>query len=374
MTLLDHYYSLSAFAYILSGVFFAVVRWFHVCHPYKARDEYYHPDRRLFAVFFSLTVILYPYVLHPGNPDAWFLMKSFFPLCHLYITAVLILNYFGTVKHWHRWRTAAVMLAVPIFSLLGVLFVKSVLGGDPWSAMMLRVLWIAVVFLGVVAAVFCFYSIKKLMFWLQQQNESDYLSNPDDFPTVFARKLMAVPYCVMIVSWGVFFADSKGVMALLNILLVVFNVSLLLIALHTKRQKSPFSWLEEIECGVPVAQSNAEVNEKQTKDKCATISDEKVAMIVKEIKTYVEEKRQFLNPHLTVVDVADNCGYGRTYVSQVLSSEMGGFFNYVNSLRLQYARQYREEHPLATQDEVACASGFTSRQTYYAVRRRMNQK
>lgn len=43
---------------------------------------------------------------------------------------------------------------------------------------------------------------------------------------------------------------------------------------------------------------------------------------------------------------ADNpCSTCRTYIARVFATEFGGFFNYVNSLRLNYADTYRKEHP-----------------------------
>ena len=80
MPLFDHYLSLAAFAYILSALFFAAVRWFHVCQPYQKQVDYYFPGRRVVVFFNLLTLITFPYVLWPSSPDAWLLVKSYFPL------------------------------------------------------------------------------------------------------------------------------------------------------------------------------------------------------------------------------------------------------------------------------------------------------
>ena len=55
----------------------------------------------------------------------------------------------------------------------------------------------------------------------------------------------------------------------------------------------------------------------------------------------------------------------------VFKSELGGFFNYINNQRLDYADRYQKEHPNASIQEVALESGFGSRQTYYAVKRKL---
>lgn len=71
---------------------------------------------------------------------------------------------------------------------------------------------------------------------------------------------------------------------------------------------------------------------------------------------------------------ADNpCSTCRTYIARVFATEFGGFFNYVNSLRLNYADTYRKEHPDAKLSEVISESGFGSRTTYYKVRKQLEE-
>ena len=78
-----------------------------------------------------------------------------------------------------------------------------------------------------------------------------------------------------------------------------------------------------------------------------------------------------LHPHLTLQDVADRSGYNRSYISGIIKAEWGGFFTYVNRLRLAHVDSWLQEHPAGTIQEAVEASGFSSRQTYYAVKSRM---
>lgn len=64
----------------------------------------------------------------------------------------------------------------------------------------------------------------------------------------------------------------------------------------------------------------------------------------------------------------------RTYVAGIFKTEFGGFFHYVNSLRLQYADEYRAAHPNASVGEIAEASGFGSRQSYYSVKEELGKE
>lgn len=58
-------------------------------------------------------------------------------------------------------------------------------------------------------------------------------------------------------------------------------------------------------------------------------------------------------------------------LSLTFEERFGGFFNYVNSLRLDYYEQYMQQHPTTTKDIAAQESGFSSYQAYYNASRRL---
>lgn len=94
--------------------------------------------------------------------------------------------------------------------------------------------------------------------------------------------------------------------------------------------------------------------------------------LVKTIRVEVEQRRAYLDPSLTLASLADRCRTNRTYVSAALM-DLGGFFFYINRLRLQHAENWRKKHADCTLEQVALASGFNSRQTYYNVRRQLEK-
>lgn len=80
-------------------------------------------------------------------------------------------------------------------------------------------------------------------------------------------------------------------------------------------------------------------------------------------KTF-EEKKLYLNPRLTIIDLAHEIGTNRTYISDYLNNELGiTFFDYVNQRRLLYA-----EELLRTTDDsldsISMESGFNSQSTF----------
>lgn len=75
----------------------------------------------------------------------------------------------------------------------------------------------------------------------------------------------------------------------------------------------------------------------------------------------VIEHSAFLEPHLTVTEVARRLQTNKTYVSKLVNELYGmPFPDLINTLRIRHAQAYREEHPGARQQELAAACGFSS--------------
>ena len=92
--------------------------------------------------------------------------------------------------------------------------------------------------------------------------------------------------------------------------------------------------------------------------------------LINTVRLEVEDRQAYLDLGLTLASLATRCRTNRTYVSEALM-ELGGFFEYIGKLRLAYFAEYRLNHPRATVDQVAQASGFRSRQTYYNVLKKL---
>jgi len=82
------------------------------------------------------------------------------------------------------------------------------------------------------------------------------------------------------------------------------------------------------------------------------------------LRACFEEDRLFLNPQLTVYDVAHRIGTNRTYLSRYLNNELHTtFYDYVNDFRLSYA----EKKLLCSDQKIADItqdSGFNSFSTF----------
>lgn len=80
----------------------------------------------------------------------------------------------------------------------------------------------------------------------------------------------------------------------------------------------------------------------------------------------------FLQPGLTLADVAERLRTNKTYVSKMVNQTYNlGFPEVMNILRVDYAEDYLRKHPDATQEEVAKACGFVSASSFNSTFKRI---
>lgn len=120
------------------------------------------------------------------------------------------------------------------------------------------------------------------------------------------------------------------------------------------------------------------MSEKQKQDREEIDSEEKPHGILAEIAESLEEnsliarfhqlmkeERLFLQPQLTLQDVAEKLHSNKTYVSKLVNNTYNmGFPELINKLRVEYAEQYILTHRDAIQAEIAAECGFLSASTF----------
>ncbi|MCR5160124.1 MAG: hypothetical protein K6D37_13500 [Prevotella sp.] len=203
---------------------------------------------------------------------------------------------------------------------------------------------------------FCALSMWKVWGCIVEARDDNY-SNPDDFPLAYAQRVWLAPVFLTPFIWPAFLTDSPSVMAWMCLPLSVFNVVLLLNVMPAWRR------------GIILSETEQEETEVGSRERI--LMEEHTAQIAQKIEEYVKEKQGFLDPHLKMDQVVDHCGTNRTYVSLTFKEHFGGFYKYVNQLRLEYYEQYMQQHPKSTKDVAAQASGFSSYQSYYKAYQRL---
>lgn len=82
-------------------------------------------------------------------------------------------------------------------------------------------------------------------------------------------------------------------------------------------------------------------------------------------QTLMLNEQLFLQPSLSLADVAERLHTNKTYVSKMVNNTYNlGFPELLNTLRIDYAEQYILNHRDAKQDEVARACGFLSASSF----------
>ena len=80
------------------------------------------------------------------------------------------------------------------------------------------------------------------------------------------------------------------------------------------------------------------------------------------------KEKIFLQPSISLVEIADKLHTNKTYVSKLVNQTYNmGFPELLNTLRIDYARQYILNHRQAKQNEIAEACGFLSASTFNSI-------
>jgi hypothetical protein len=357
MTIEHYYYGLAALMYLTTCWMFAAVRWFHTCRAPKERRRYIWPDRKLQCLLYCCATLLLPYVVNPTNPAAWELEKSYFPATYHFYCGVLLLCFFGTVKQWNQWKTASWAAAIMVIGTMLMPVINAWMPISFFSDDGQRIWKKVVLGESIVMAVFAIMAMWQVKRWMDEARDANY-SNPDDFPTEYARRVWIFPIVLTPLIWPAYLLDSPRLMAIQNVLLAMSNVWLLITVMPVWRRKAILA--------VP------ETFQSQESDEHTDAYHERlIAQTALEIETYIHDQKAYLNPHLKIDDVVSHCQLGRSYVSMTFSRRFTSFAYYVNSLRLAHFDQYVADHPEETKESAALASGFPSYLAYYRAKRKL---
>lgn len=374
-------YSIACTAYVVTCLMFAAVRWFHVCPGAKENKSYYHPDRKLLTLFYSVPIILLPYVLNPASHASWLLVKGYYPLTHFFYCAVLLFNYFGKVRQWRRWLSsgiaASVLVSIAAALLLAVSLMPECKINEAWEHTLNSI----IIAVGLLMTIYCGVAVWQVWQWIHEYS-TDNFSNIDDFPLPYARGVIVIPIIHALLIWPMVLLDSPKWLATIQLLLAVFNIFFLISALPSKRKGNPLEQMiednreadneEVLEQTLPT-EEHPEIIEQRPKERQMDIPEQTRQKIADGIEKALVRQRLYLNPNLSLKEVVEVCGYSQAYVSRVLREQYGGFFDYVNILRCRHVDEYIARHPEVTKEEAIIKSGFKDRQNYYRIKKHLFQ-
>lgn len=365
----DLIFSASLAIYVAVCVVTAVVRWGHRCDVYSDHMDYYFPAWRTVIFCFFSNLVLLPVVFMPTDPDALIHLRLMLILSSPFFCAVLIFGYFGTVLNVN-WKTPIYVLAVPFVLLSGFTLVLTFIPGTQLQGRLFWWVFIAIIVLATSYLVFFILALRMIARALRRFSEENY-SNPDDFPKQFAEDIIWISVLHLIMSWSTTINGEQWAISFGLLVLTVLVVIFLLGFLEPHREVA----VEQLKAGTvedAAPDGEGSVTELPGEpEEDETLSTERKDQIQQTVRHYVEDEKAYLNSHLTLAALSRNCGINRTYVSLVMTERLGGFFAYVNQCRVAHAEAYKVAHPMADVDEVALASGFNNRQSYYNARKRL---
>jgi AraC-like DNA-binding protein len=107
--------------------------------------------------------------------------------------------------------------------------------------------------------------------------------------------------------------------------------------------------------------------EKHQKYEHSRLSEKEKTEYLQNLETYFNSEKPFLNPELTISDVASNLNVSAKYLSQVINEHKGkNFYDFINSYRIEEAKKQLTQIAdlKKTVLEVLYESGFNSKSAF----------
>lgn len=120
-------YSDACLVFVVTGLFCAAVRWFHMCRPFDKEAYYFYPARWQVSFFFAAVVMELPYVFAPSSSAVWNYIRIFGILYYPMCLSSIFLRYFRQ-RGLDEWGDR-LFVGVPMLMLL-VLMVLAVAGSS----------------------------------------------------------------------------------------------------------------------------------------------------------------------------------------------------------------------------------------------------
>ena len=107
--------------------------------------------------------------------------------------------------------------------------------------------------------------------------------------------------------------------------------------------------------------------EKPVKYEQSRLTDSEKAKYLQKLRDYFHQQKPYLNPELTITEVASKLNVSVKYLSQVINESLGkNFYDFINSYRIEEAKQQlkNETDSRKTILEVLYESGFNSKSAF----------
>lgn len=138
-----------------------------------------------------------------------------------------------------------------------------------------------------------------------------------------------------------------------------------------------FTLLYIILAVVGLRQIPAEINVTQKRDNFIPqdIPHKELKQVESDLLFYFKKEKPWLDPNLTILEVAKHIGSNRTYVSKIINDYMGcNFNNFVNSYRINEAKNLLDKTPDLSIAEISDLAGFGSVNSFIRILKKVENK
>lgn len=345
------FYFISLALFVSNAAFCAVVRYFHVCQPFREDAAYYFPARISVTLFYVSSLLLLPSLIRPFADDSLLYARIFgiiyFPLGTSYIYS----DYFGEFKTWKREAIGRFVYYMIILTVaIIVLFGKGILV----SHQTLVIVIASMLFVyGVIRQGLKVAHIARRYVGSLENS----VSSTDEIPVnALYEAILLVVICEFPLLIA-FLTKSSTIIGLCYLMMVFVNTGFLLIILNPQR---PIKFKT-----VPIEDHACNAGDELVSEATLALADA--------IENAMAGQLLFKNPHLTINELAVSVGAHPLDVRAACKVKYRNFYDLVNTYRLEYAKKYESEHPDAKRDNIAFESGFGSYRSYLRTEARMKE-
>jgi len=212
------------------------------------------------------------------------------------------------------------------------------------------------------------YSIKMLYFLLKHKKTVEKVYS--------YKEMISLNWLMVFVSLFFAYYLFELIVFVSTELPVNISVYFLVITLHVffvgimgLRQREVYAKQSHEYQGIKGVQEAEENNEDDIR-KTTHFSDEMKAKIAEDIKKLMQEKKIYLNPELSLYDLANELDIHKNYLSHIINDVFGmNFFNFINTYRIEHAKHMLADKQFDnfTIEGIAQSSGFKTRNVFYPI-------
>lgn len=341
-----------ALLHLFSVLYFAAIRWFHVCAPYRNDPDYYYPARKSLSLMCLFVLVELPYVLCP-NSYVCFLTACIVLAWNYPLAATLVCgSYFKMKSKYVSLQVVVdVILAAQVCFACAATFCPSFC--LQYSTYIIIVIATISFLLYTVLGVAC-----CVLYRMLRTECMDQYSDTSHFPVRMGYVALLSMLIIFVMTSLPLITQSRTSLAIVQTILIVWHIVFLIRILD-----SQMTHQEEMNLSDGMNDA-ADVTPLEPNEQEVVLCASQDEILCRRIEEVMETKQLYLDAHFTAVELAEILGTNRTYLTNAIKTKYDNFYHLVNSYRLNYADDYQKSHPEVKKEQLATLSGFGSYRSY----------